>query len=55
MAAIDLEIRIALVPTADRRVELVSSAMGDRVRFDVDAIGPRSSNSARAAPVDHNG
>ncbi len=40
-AAIDLEIRIAFVPTADRRVELVSGATGERSGFDLDAIGPR--------------
>ena len=40
-AAIDLEIRIAFVPTDDRCVELVSGATGERARFDLDAIGPR--------------
>jgi galactokinase len=40
-AAIDLEIRIAFVPTADRRVELVNGATGERSGFDLDAIGPR--------------
>ncbi len=40
-AAIDLEIRIAFVPTADRRVELVSGATGERSGFDLEAIGPR--------------
>jgi galactokinase len=40
-AAIDLEIRIAFVPTDDRRVELVSGATGERSRFDLEAIGPR--------------
>ncbi len=40
-AAIDLEIRIAFVPTADRRVELVGGAIAERVGFDLDAIGPR--------------
>ena len=40
-AAIDLEIGIAFVPTADRRVELVSGATGERSGFDLDAIGPR--------------
>jgi galactokinase len=39
--AIDLEIRIAFVPTADRRVELVGGAIGERAGFDLDAIGPR--------------
>ncbi len=38
-AAIDLEIRIAFVPTADRRVELRSDATGERAAFDLDAIG----------------
>ena len=47
-AAIDLEIRIALVPTDDRRVELVSGATGERAGFDLDAIGPR-----RGAWVDY--
>ena len=40
-AAIDLEIRIAFVPTDDRRVELVNGATGKRSGFDLDAIGPR--------------
>lgn len=40
-AAIDLEIRIAFVPTDDRRVELVSGATGERSRFDLDATRPR--------------
>jgi galactokinase len=40
-AAIDLEIRIAFVPTDDRRVELVSGATGERARFELDRIGPR--------------
>jgi galactokinase len=40
-AAIDLEIRIAFVPTDDRRVELVSGATGERACLDLDAIGPR--------------
>ncbi len=39
-AAVDLEIRIAFVPTADRRVELRSDATGERASFDLDAIGP---------------
>ena len=47
-AAIDLEIRIAFVPTADRRVELVNGAMGERSGFDLDAIGPR-----RGASIDY--
>jgi galactokinase len=40
-AAIDLEIRIAFVPSDDRRVELVSGATGERASFDLDAIGAR--------------
>jgi galactokinase len=40
-AAIDLEIRIAFVPTDDRRVELVSGGTGERSSFDLDAIGQR--------------
>ncbi len=47
-AAIDLEIRIAFVPTEDRRVELTNSATGERARLDLDAIGPR-----RGAWVDY--
>jgi len=39
-AAIDLEIRIAFVPTADRRVEITSETTGERAAFDLDAIGP---------------
>jgi galactokinase len=38
-AAIDLEIRIAFIPSADRRVELASEATGERASFDLDAIG----------------
>ena len=45
-AAIDLEIRIAFVPTDDRRVELVSDATGERASFDLDAIGPRAGGMA---------
>jgi galactokinase len=41
-AAIDLELRIALVPTDDRRVELVLAETGERRGFDLDAIGPRT-------------
>ena len=41
-AAIDLEIRIAFVPAADRRVELVSDTTDERASFDLDAIGPRA-------------
>jgi galactokinase len=37
-AAIDLEIRIALVPTRDRRVEIVLDATGERAGFDLDAV-----------------
>ena len=40
-AAIDLEIRIALVPTEDRHVELTLDASGQRAVFDLDAIGER--------------
>jgi galactokinase len=40
--AIGLEIRIAFVPTDDRRVELTLEATGDRRRFELDAIGPRT-------------
>jgi galactokinase len=45
-AAIDLEIRIAFVPTGDRRVELVSDASGERAAFDLDAIGPSGEGMA---------
>jgi galactokinase len=38
-AAIDLEIRIAFAPTADRRVQLVSEDTGERAAFHLDAIG----------------
>jgi galactokinase len=38
-AAIDLEIRIAFTPTADRRVELASADTGERASFDLAAIG----------------
>jgi galactokinase len=37
-AAIDLEIRIALVPTDDRRVEVVLDATGERAGFDLDEV-----------------
>ncbi len=40
-AAVNLEIRIAFVPTTDRRVELTSDASGERAGFDLEAIGPR--------------
>ncbi len=45
-AAIDLEIRIAFVPTNDRRVELVSDTTGERASFDLDAIGPSAGGMA---------
>jgi galactokinase len=45
-AAIDLEIRIAFVPTGDRRVELVSEATRERASFDLDAIGPNPGGMA---------
>src|SRR3954447_26994156 len=38
-AAIDLEIRIAYVPTDDRRVELVRLDTGERASVDLDALG----------------
>ena len=41
-AAIDLELRIALVPTRDGRVEIVLAETGERAGFDLDAIGPRT-------------
>jgi galactokinase len=40
--AIDLEIRIALVPTDDRRVELTLIESDERDGFDLDAIPPKS-------------
>ena len=48
-AAVDLEIRIAFVPTSDRRVELVSDAGGERATFDLDAIGPSPGGMAAYA------
>jgi|WetSurMetagenome_2_1015567.scaffolds.fasta_scaffold189427_2 galactokinase len=39
--AIDLGIAIALVPTADRRVEITLAATGESDAFDLDSIGPR--------------
>lgn len=45
-AAIDLEVRIAFVPTRDRHVEVVSQATGERARFDLDAIGPSAGGMA---------
>ena len=44
--AIDLEIRIAFIPTDDRRVELRSEATGERAAFDLDAIGPSAGGMA---------
>ncbi|MGC8633640.1 MAG: galactokinase [Candidatus Limnocylindrales bacterium] len=41
-AAIDLELRIALVPTDDQRVELVLAETGERRGFDLNEIGPRT-------------
>ena len=41
-AAIDLEIRIALVPTGDRQVTLTSETTGETASFDLDAIGQRT-------------
>lgn len=40
-AAIDMETRIAFVPSADRRVELTSLDGGETGAFDLDAIGGR--------------
>lgn len=37
-AAIELEIRIAFIPSADRRVELLSESTGERASIDLDAI-----------------
>ena len=39
--AIDLGIAIALVPTDDRLVEVTLEATGERLAFDLDAIGPK--------------
>ncbi len=39
--AISPEIRLAFVPTADRRVEITLAADGSMEAFDLDAIGPR--------------
>jgi galactokinase len=44
--AVDLEIRIAFVPTDDRRVELRSEATGERAAFDLDAIEPSAGGMA---------
>ena len=41
-AAIGLEIRIALVPTGDRRVEITLDDTGETASLDLDAIGPAS-------------
>jgi galactokinase len=41
-AAIDLEIRLALIPTSDRRVEITLLADGTTSGFDLDAIPERS-------------
>ena len=41
-AAIDLEIRIAYLPTSDRRVELVRLDGGERDGFDLDADRPKA-------------
>jgi galactokinase len=41
-AAIDLEIRIAYLPTADRRVELVRLDGGERDGFDLDSARPKA-------------
>jgi len=41
-AAIDLEIRIAYLPTAERRVELVRLDSGERDGFDLDAPRPKA-------------
>jgi galactokinase len=45
-AAIDLEIRVAFVPTTDRRVELVSDDTGERASLDLDDIGPSAGGMA---------
>nr|MBA2314836.1 hypothetical protein [Chloroflexota bacterium] len=39
-AAIDLEVRLAVVPTDDRRVEVVLLDSGERDGFELDAIRP---------------
>ena len=39
-AAIELEIRIAFVPSGDRHVELTSETTGERAAFDLEDIGP---------------
>jgi galactokinase len=45
-AAIDLEIRIALVATEDRQVVLTLDASGNRATFDLDAIGEKRGSFA---------
>lgn len=47
-AAIGLEIRLAVHPHADRRVELTLDETGETAAFDLDAIGP-----ARGAWIDY--
>ena len=46
-AAIDLEIRIAYLPTDDRRVELVRLDAGERDGFDLDDAAPEGRHVAR--------
>ena len=46
-AAIDLEIRIAYLPTADRRVELVRLDGGERDGFDLDGASTEGRHVAR--------
>ncbi|MCU0483622.1 MAG: galactokinase, partial [Chloroflexi bacterium] len=41
-AAVNLEVRIAFVPTDDRRIVLTSEATGETLGFDLDAIGERT-------------
>jgi galactokinase len=47
-AAIGLEIRLAVLPTDDRRVEVTSDETGETAGFDLDAIG-----SARGSWIDY--
>jgi galactokinase len=47
-AAIGLEIRLAILPTDDRRVEVTLDETGETAGFDLDAIG-----SARGAWIDY--
>ena len=52
-AAIDLEIRIAYIPTDDRRVELTRLDDGERDGFDLDVPRPKAgtgSTTSRARP-----